>query len=96
MFPLHAATVLSVYNAVAKVPLLLHAAGLNPDVHGLQLALRLLRPLLILAAISAYRCCFSLGTLHRQLQRRAMSEAALVARRWVPPACRDLAARPAG
>lgn len=28
-----------------------------------------------------YRCCYSLGTLHRQLQHRAMSQAVLAARR---------------
>ena len=48
----------------------------------MQLALRLLRPLLLLAAMAVYRCLYCLGTLHRQLQHEAMPPAAHAAKRW--------------
>lgn len=55
--------------------------GLSPQAHGLELALRLLRPLALLAAIAAYRSCYCLGTLHRQLEREALLPAAQEAHR---------------
>ena len=62
-------------------------AGLSEQAHGLQLALRLLRPLLLLAATSTYRCCYCLGTLHKQLQHQAMPQAVLAAHRYAVCCC---------
>lgn len=50
--------------------------GWSPQAHGLDLALRLLRPLAMLAAAAAYRSGYSLGTLHKQLQGEALPAAA--------------------
>lgn len=48
-----------------------------------QLALRLLRPAALLAALAAHRRLFSLGSLHRQLQRAAQDPGLAQRQRWV-------------
>ena len=62
-------------------------AGLTLD-PGLPLALRLLRPFLLLCAVALYRCCYCLATLHRQLRHKALPPALQEARRYADLVCR--------
>lgn len=55
--------------------------GLDPEAVGLDLALRLLRPLALLAALTLLRTSHCLGSLHRQLQLEGSSSAGLDAHR---------------
>lgn len=47
--------------------------GLSQQAQGVDLALRLLRPFALLAAIAAYRRGYALGILHRRLQHEALT-----------------------
>ena len=60
----------------------LFAPGLDQQATGLQLAVRLLRPLVLLAAMAAFRCWYCMGTVHRQLHHQALPPAAHTARRY--------------
>lgn len=60
--------------------------GLSQEARGLELALRLLRPVALLLALAFFRSAFCLGSLHRQLQRESLSPATLDALRWGRPA----------
>jgi len=53
------------------------AIGVDPYAQGRDLALRLLRPGIILGALVLFRQLYCLGTLHRQLQRMYIDDAAL-------------------
>jgi hypothetical protein len=63
-------------------PFPLPPAGLSDRAAGEELALRLLRPGALLAALALYRSLYCLGTLHAQLQQAAQDPALAERRRW--------------